>query len=65
MEPFVVGVILGSVAVFTFGAPLIASWPTRLRYLLASQTPDPFPGLLPSPRLEMSEVTIARREPLR
>jgi hypothetical protein len=49
MELFVVGVIVGSVVVFAFGAQLVASWPTRLRYLLASQTPDPFLGLMHSP----------------
>ena len=58
MELFVVGLIVGSAVVFAFGAPLLASWPTRLRYLLASQTPDPVLGLMPWPRLEMSEVTV-------
>ena len=60
MESFLLGVIVGAVGFVAVGAPLVAPWPTRLRCLLAAQTPDPFLGLAPWSRTVMREVTVAR-----
>ena len=39
------GVLVGAIVALAVSAPLFASWPTRLRYLLVAQTMDPFGGL--------------------
>jgi hypothetical protein len=57
MESFLLGVSVGAGLALAVGAPLLAPWPTRLRFLIAAQTPDPVLGL-PVSGMEMREVTI-------
>jgi hypothetical protein len=55
---FLEGAAIGAVVASVIGYPLVAPWPTRLRWLIASQVPDPLSGLAPFPRLVLREVVV-------
>jgi hypothetical protein len=58
MERFLLGVVAGAILALAVGAPLLASWPTRLRWLLAAPAMDPLLGLTSWSGLLMREVTV-------
>ena len=50
--------LVGAIVALAVSAPLIASWPTRLRCLLVAQTMDPFGGLPMWSGAVMCEVAV-------
>jgi hypothetical protein len=60
MERFLLGAVAGAILALAVGAPLLASWPTRLRWLLAAPAMDPFLGLTSWSGLLMREVTVVQ-----
>jgi hypothetical protein len=58
VSPLLLGVMVGVIGALTFSAPLLASWPTRLRWVLVAQTMDPFGGMPAWSGVVMCEVAI-------
>ena len=58
MSALLFGVLLGAIVALVLSAPLLASWPTRLRCVLVAQTMDPFGGMPGWSTLVMCEVAI-------
>jgi hypothetical protein len=59
---FFAGCALGALIAACIGAPFLAPWPVRLRYLLTAQVADPVLGLGPAVRLSLREVTLTAVE---
>ena len=60
MNAFLAGVLIGAVLAALVVAPFVAPWRARVGLLLlAAHVPDPLSGMVPWPRLAMSEVCIA------
>ncbi len=64
MTHFLIGCALGGAVAACIGAPLIAPWPVRVRYLAVAQTLDPWLGLDlgMTPRLDMRAVELVSVE---
>jgi len=58
MEQFLAGALIGALVVAVVATPLVAPWPIRLRWLVASQLADPIFGLAPFPLQVMREVRV-------
>ena len=58
MSALLFAVLLGAIVALVVSAPLLASWPTRLRCVLVAQTMDPFGGMPAWSGVVMCEVAI-------
>ena len=58
MSAILFGLLVAAIVALAVGGPLLASWPTRLRYLLVAQTMDPFGGMPVWSGVVMCEVAI-------
>jgi hypothetical protein len=58
MDLFLLGAMIGAAAVFIVAMPMFASWPTRLRLILAAQAPDPFFAPAIWSQLALHEVVV-------
>ena len=58
MSAVLFGVLVAAIVALAVAAPLLASWPTRLRYLLVAQTMDPYGGMQLWSGVVMCEVAI-------
>ena len=58
MVQFAIGCTLGAAIIAAIGAPFLAPWPFRVRYLANAQNVDPLLGLGPVPRLDMRVIRL-------
>jgi hypothetical protein len=62
MSQFLLGCTLGFVFVGCIAAPFVAPWRIRVRYLVASQVPDPVFGVGPPRDVTLREVLLTHVE---
>jgi len=58
MAQFAIGCTLGAAIIAAVGAPFLAPWPFRVRYLANAQTVDSLLGFGPVPRQDMRVVRL-------
>jgi hypothetical protein len=62
MLPLLLGVLCGAVVTLVLAGPLFASWPTRVRWLVHAQVPDPMLGLPAPAHTLLSEARVVDLE---
>jgi hypothetical protein len=58
VSALLLGVMVGTIIALAICAPLFASWPTRLRWVVVAQAMDPFGGLPASFGIVLGEAVI-------